>query len=469
MEAGEKRLTWNVSPKNGVEVFFSRDIYEKYSLSPTLSELWILSNKHKEENVEASINSVEDAKTFNTQAAAPAEEEVKPTADDNPFPEPRIPYPYVSSLTEKEQKTYLYLMTKFSKNPASYQFIATYQREYSQYLQMKEFLNSEIAEFLKFAQNAAKSCVQDYDTISEDALLYTEQFLRACIGHVKKYPEFYILHEITSIMGGKFSTELTLKLEKKLLALGKARFLKILSPAMHTQLQLSVDYKTVASVATPEQRASAMHDDISLDPNAEKLALKYCPQVVLNSQSLFTLLNNHGLNYKEQWEIPVSVKMIPVAGAKPVKVIYIDSPLPKKEITVREKNQIFHEIPLDTLTSKNSIIPVSAVLMDNPFEEKMFQWDMPPDACQLRRTQTLDHRDLDFDNDVTELETFGATCKPLKTSRTENPPANDCSQVNLRCSLKTSQNTQLLRMAILYINYSVWMTCCYSYVAVYKK
>ncbi|XP_073159736.1 little elongation complex subunit 2 isoform X5 [Lepidochelys kempii] len=274
MEAGEKRLTWNVSPKNGVEVFFSRDIYEKYSLSPTLSELWILSNKHKEENVEASINSVEDAKSFNTQAAAQAEEEVKPTADDNPFPEPRIPYPYVSSLTEKEQKTYLYLMTKFSKNPASYQFTATYQREYSQYLQMKEFLNSEIAEFLKFAQNAAKSCVQDYDTISEDALLYTEQFLRACIGHVKKYPEFYILHEITSIMGGKFSTELTLKLEKKLLAL------------------------------------------------------------------------------------------------------------------------------------------------------------MPPDACQLRRTQTLDHRDLDFDNDVTELETFGATCKPLKTSRTENPPANICKTLS---------------------------------------
>ncbi|EMP41485.1 NMDA receptor-regulated protein 2 [Chelonia mydas] len=55
---------------------------------------------------------------------------------------------------------------------------------------------------------------------------------------------------------------------------------------------------------------------------------------------------------------------------------------------------------------------------------------MPPDACQLRRTQTLDHRDLDFDNDVTELETFGATCKPLKTSRTENPPANVCKTLS---------------------------------------
>uniref|UniRef100_A0A452GWI0 Little elongation complex subunit 2 C-terminal domain-containing protein n=1 Tax=Gopherus agassizii TaxID=38772 RepID=A0A452GWI0_9SAUR len=201
-------------------------------------------------------------------------------------------------------------------------------------------------------------------------------------------------------------------------------------PAMHTQLQLSVDYKTAASVATPEQKASALHNDISLDPNAEKLALKYCPQIVLNSQSLFTLLNNHGLNYKEQWEIPVSVKMITAEGAKPVKVIYIDSPLPKKEMTMRERNQIFHETPLDSVMSKKSVVPVSAVLMDNPFEENIFQWNMPPDACQLRRTPSLDHMDLDFDNDVTELETFGATSKPLKTSKMENTPANVCKTLS---------------------------------------
>lgn len=39
---------------------------------------------------------------------------------------------------------------------------------------MKEIVNNEIAEFMKFAQNAAKSCAQDYDAISEDALRYTE-------------------------------------------------------------------------------------------------------------------------------------------------------------------------------------------------------------------------------------------------------------------------------------------------------
>lgn len=45
--------------------------------------------------------------------------------------------------------------------------------------QMKEAVNNEVAEFMKFAQNAAKSCIQDYDNISEDAVLYTEVIVNA--------------------------------------------------------------------------------------------------------------------------------------------------------------------------------------------------------------------------------------------------------------------------------------------------
>lgn len=44
---------------------------------------------------------------------------------------------------------------------------------------MKEVVNNEVAEFMKFAQNAAKSCTQDYDSISEDALHYTEVIIDA--------------------------------------------------------------------------------------------------------------------------------------------------------------------------------------------------------------------------------------------------------------------------------------------------
>ncbi|XP_009478558.1 little elongation complex subunit 2 [Pelecanus crispus] len=363
------------------------------------------------------------------QAADPVEVEAKSTTDDSPFPEPRLPYPFTSCLTEKEQKTYLYLMTKFSKKPPHFQLNAANQRELFTYLQMKEVVNNEIAEFMKFAQNAAKSCAQDYDVISEDALRYTEELLRACIGHVQKYPEFYTLQEIMSIMGGKFHTQLTFRLEKNLLVMGTARRGKTDFPTM--PVQLPTDYKTVTSIITPEKKASIMHSDISSDSNAEKLALKYCPQVVLSNQSLFTLLNNHGLNYKEQWEIPVCIKMIPVAGSKPAKVVYVDSPLLRKEMTVRERNQIFHEIPMDFLATKTSYVSISDVSMDKPAEDSLFQWDMSSDTYQYRKIPLPDDTGMDFDDDVTELETFGATVKLSRTSKIEStfPTASNTAKV----------------------------------------
>ncbi|NXA80906.1 ICE2 protein, partial [Thryothorus ludovicianus] len=408
----------DIPPKNGQEVFFSHELYEKYSLSLSLSELWHLSNREAKKNVEALANSSESRQTCSIQAAESLEVEAKSPADDHPLPEPRLPYPFTSCLTEKEQKTYLYLMTKFSKKINHFQVNAASQREFFTYMQMKEVVNNEVAEFMKFAQNAAKSCTQDYNAISEDALCYTEELLRACIGHVQKYPEFYTLQEIMSIMGGKFHTQLTFRLEKKTLALGTARYGKTEFPSM--PVQLPTDYSTVTSIITPEKKAHFMHNDISSDSNAEKLALKYCPQVVLSNQSLFTLLNNHGLNYKEQWEIPVCVKMTTVAGSKPVKVVYVDPPLLRKEMTIRERNQIFHEIPMDFLATKTSYVSISGVSMDKPAEDNSLQWDVCSDTYQCRTIPPPDDTGMDFDDDVTELETFGATTKLSRTCKKEN-------------------------------------------------
>ncbi|NXT12352.1 ICE2 protein, partial [Prunella fulvescens] len=419
----------DIPPKNGQEVFFSHELYEKHSLSLSLSELWHLSNREAKKNAEALANSSEDRQACSMQAAEALEVEAKSPADDHPLPEPRLPYPFTSCLTEKEQKTYLYLMTKFSKKSNHFQVTEASQREFFTYMQMKEVVNNEIAEFMKFAQNAAKSCAQDYDAISEDAQRYTEELLRACIGHVQKYPESYTLQEMMSIMGGKFHTQLTFRLEKNLLAMGTARRCKTDFPSM--PVQLPTDYSTVTSIITPEKKAHVMHNDISSDSNAEKLALKYCPQVVLSNQSLFTLLNNHGLNYKEQWEIPVCVKMITVAGSKPTKVVYVDPPLLRKEMTVRERNQIFHEIPMYFLATKTSYVPISDVSMDKPAEDNLFQWDVCSDTYQCRTVPPPDDTGMDFDDDVTELETFGATTKISRACKMETtfPTATDSAKI----------------------------------------
>ncbi|XP_060115881.1 little elongation complex subunit 2 [Heteronotia binoei] len=415
MAAGGKALSWDTPPKNGQDVYFSHDLYEKFSLAPTLSELLLLSRRSTEGSTDQSKPEQEN-KTSGEQGSV--QTGVKSSENSAPFQEPRVPYPYVSSLTEREQRRYLFLLsTYFNAEPSLID--RSEQSDYSQYLQMKEFVSKEVAEFLKFAQNAARTCAEDYNSISEEALLYSKRFLSSCIGSVKKYPESYVLHEVTSIMGGKFSTELTLKLEASLVALGKVNAIKRHFPNMPAPLQLPANLKS--AITTPEQRASQLHHDISTDPNAEKLALKYRPQVVLTSESLFTLLNNHNLNYKEQWELPVSVESIAVAGSEPARVVYIDPPLPKKEMAVREKNQFFHEFLADFHTTKQSSILACAALLDKPRKDP--ENLNVPETCQSREMQVLDPTDIDFDADITELETFGSTSKALNVSKPQSAPA----------------------------------------------
>uniref|UniRef100_A0A8C6X2W9 Interactor of little elongation complex ELL subunit 2 n=1 Tax=Naja naja TaxID=35670 RepID=A0A8C6X2W9_NAJNA len=303
-------LSWDIPPQNGHDVYFSRDLYEKYSLAPTLSELMSLSKRNQGSENTAATSHWGPEKQQQPSQEIPGKTEPSVA----PPQEPRVPYPYVSSLSEKEQRRYLFLLSQYLKADPNL-LPWSQQRNYTQYLQMKEFVSKEVAEFLKFAQNAARSCAKDYSDISDDALLYTKDFLSARMSCVKNYPERYSLHEVTSLMGGRFSRELTLKFEKSLLALGMVHLVKRFFPKLPASINLPADKaKHEQLCGTPEHRAAQLHNDISTDPNAEQLAAKYCPQVVLTGESLYTLLNNHGLDYKQQWELPVSVKTVSLAG-----------------------------------------------------------------------------------------------------------------------------------------------------------
>lgn len=89
--------------------------------------------REAKKNVEASTNSSENRQTCSMQAPDSFEVEKSP-ANDHPLPEPRFPYPFTSCLSEKEQKTYLYLMTKFSRKRNHFQVNAASQREFFTYM-----------------------------------------------------------------------------------------------------------------------------------------------------------------------------------------------------------------------------------------------------------------------------------------------------------------------------------------------
>ncbi|XP_004629010.1 little elongation complex subunit 2 [Octodon degus] len=416
----EPKLNWDVSPKNGLTTFFLRENYKEHSMAPSLKELCVLANSPVGGNLNASASSGESEPALSS--AAPARENAKARVGMILLPKPRVPYPRFSRFSQREQRGYVDLLAKHAQTPASARAAALDESERLRFLDMKKHVNEEVTEFLKFLQNSAKKCAQDYEMLSCDAQRLTEQILRACIEQVKKYPELYTLHEVTSLMGFfPFRIGTGLKLEKTLLALGSVKFVRTVFPSMPVVLKLS--RSSAPPAESPQQIAEAVHYDISKDPNAEKLVSRYHPQIALTSQALFTLLNNHGPDYREQWEIPVCVQVIPVAGSKPIKVIYINSPLPQKKMTMRERNQIFHEIPLKCMMSKNSSVPVSAVFMDRP-EEYISEVDISSEVNEYRKIETLTSVDLDFDDDVTELETFGVTATDPPTSP---GPARACS------------------------------------------
>ncbi|KAM3925036.1 little elongation complex subunit 2 [Leptodactylus fuscus] len=409
-------LKWDIEPTNGRSCFFTHESYEKHCLGPTLAELLLLSSKSA-----PTESTQKDSEDSGSQVPVPGKQPpaaLSSTKNILPFPEPRVPYPRFSSLTPFEQDAYVRLMIKFhnKKNPnISFGQV----KEYNHYQYLKSKASSEVPEFQKFLQNAARSCAEDYDMLCADAELYIQEMIKAYQTYVKIYPPFYTVYEITSILGGKFIPDLTFNLEKCLLKKGSLKFVKMIFPS--DAIPLPISYKKVSQMMPPMKKADHVHVNVSSDPNISKLAPKYCPQVVLTSQTLFTLLNNHGPGYSEQWEIPLCVKTITGIDGKPYKVVYMDSPFPKKELSTRERSQMFHEVVLGTFMVKNSMIPMEVVLLDHIHEHST--------------GRSLPQQVKDFDTDVTELETFGSVDKDTNS----NPALSDSeSPESLPCSIKNS-------------------------------
>uniref|UniRef100_A0A3B3R7D4 Interactor of little elongation complex ELL subunit 2 n=1 Tax=Paramormyrops kingsleyae TaxID=1676925 RepID=A0A3B3R7D4_9TELE len=289
------------SPQNG-DVGFSRDLYDKYTLAPNIKELWAIAQRYKEKPAESAAVTKEPSAT-----------NAKDAGDGDVYPEPRLPFPRFSSLTTKEQMLYLRMLRKLG--PANSFPV----------IQLQERVKIEVVEFMKYLQDVARLCAEDYSHLCEGAARYTEEYLGASISKVRSYPQVYHIHEMTSITGGKFNPDLSLNFEKQLLILVR-----------HVEAVCCVWALCRCARVHPLQ-------DVSCDANAEKLCARYQPHICLSSAALLRLLDNHGPEYSETWELPVIWYLTCFAGSGSHKVVYVDCPLVKTEITQRERNTLFHE------------------------------------------------------------------------------------------------------------------------------
>ncbi|XP_022046360.2 little elongation complex subunit 2 isoform X1 [Acanthochromis polyacanthus] len=159
-----------------------------------------------------------------------------------------------------------------------------------------------------------------------------------------------------------------------------------------------------------------MHATISNDVNAEKLCACYEPHVCLTRDALVRLLDNNGPDFADQWELPIWVKLNPGKGSRR-KTVYIDSPLLKTEMTVRERSHIYHEESLKLSINNEGSRNVFHVMTELPVKEQQFS----PESSRRNLVSSEDNG-LDFEVDLTDLETFGenATTKTVTTQKLEN-------------------------------------------------
>ncbi|XP_061577810.1 little elongation complex subunit 2 isoform X2 [Cololabis saira] len=422
-------MTWDEHPPPDGP-FFTRDLYEKHSLTPHIRELWAFlqspmqnSNMKQECDVEAaeasSSLSIKDAaeskdnscissqvscwESFDSDSCEDngakstddgknggktrVKKEQVETGADTAYPEPRQPFPCLSSLSSTEQSTYVgYLMRKKNRNPPQ---------------RLKTRVESEVMQFMKYLQDVAKMSAEDYNFISQGAVQYSEEFFGACLEHIGTLPQFYQIHEMTSLTGGTFNPGLSLTFEKQLLAMGSVNITD--HKIVPTDAQLASDYQTVSSEYPPAKKAKDMHAMISNDGNAEKLSACYEPHVCLTRDALLRLLDNHGPDFREQWELPVCVKVTPGKVNNRRKTVYIDSPLLKTEMPVRERSRIYHQESLKLSVINSGSRNVFHLMTERPVDVQQL---LPGSK---RSCVAAEDNGLNFEVDLSDLETFGET------------------------------------------------------------
>ncbi|KAG7245343.1 hypothetical protein INR49_010793 [Caranx melampygus] len=305
-----------------------------------------------------------------------------------PYPDPRMPFPCLSTVSSKDQSTYLHLLMNKNTRKAPEK--------------LKERVHYEVMEFMRYLQDVARMCANDYNFVSPGAMQYSEDLFMSCLECIKTLPQFYQIHEMTSLTGGTFNPGLNLTFEKQLLIMGDVDITD--HQIVPADAQLASDYQSVSSENPPAKKAKDMHATISSDGNAEKLCTRYEPDVCLTHDALVKLLDNHGPDFGEQWELPVCIKINPEKGSGQKKTVYIDSPLLKTEMTVRERSHFYHEESLKLSIRKDRSKNVFHLMTELPASEKRLNVE-----GSQRNPICFENDGLNFDMDFTDLETFGET------------------------------------------------------------
>lgn len=129
---------WERSPMNG-KLSFQAEVLKKALKCLCISSLVLFCFRQAALGTSVPNSGQENRTSSKQPSGKPANRAAKPLAEEAPFNDRHVPYPYFSSLTEREQRRYLFLLSKYAKADPN-RIDLSRQKDYTEYLVSVEFL-----------------------------------------------------------------------------------------------------------------------------------------------------------------------------------------------------------------------------------------------------------------------------------------------------------------------------------------
>lgn len=265
--------------------------------------------------------------------------------------------PKHSILDQFEQAKLLGLMEKFlsPKFDAATMNDSTHQ-ENKIYHSLRLLIKEEQEEFRSFTRSLffKEAFVKRLSVLKPDVRRYVEECYEHRLSLVRLYPKifepyFQNTDSMVRLLPQETKNQYEMRFELTLVELGSISKIVLLPKHRFAdpnlpKISVSTKYDVIAGKVPPKPPTSNQKTlnklPVSQDPNAELLAQRTNPTVVISMSALKCLFDNFGPTFDRVWEIPFIVRVYPNGS----RVVFVDKPLPPKKLSAQDKNAWFIKV-----------------------------------------------------------------------------------------------------------------------------
>ncbi|TRY73615.1 hypothetical protein TCAL_01867 [Tigriopus californicus] len=266
--------------------------------------------------------------------------------------------PKHSILDQSEQMTLLKLMEKFlSPNFDGATMNDSAHQENQLYQSLRLLIKEEQEEFQSFTRSLffKEEFLKRLSVLKPDVRRYVEECYEHRLNLVHKYPKIFEPYvqdtdSMIRLLPQGTTNQYEMRFEQTLVELGNIAKVVLQNPSRLAdpkmpKICVSTKYDILAGKVPPKPARMGIQTTfnklpVSQDPNAELLAQKTNPSIVISMKALKCLFDNFGPKYDRVWEIPFIVRVYPNGS----RVVFVDKPLPPKTLSAQDKNAWFIKV-----------------------------------------------------------------------------------------------------------------------------